>query len=187
MLCDKCGKNPATVHYKQVVNGQVSEQHLCGQCAAGSGVYPEFGELDLNKLFSSAVRSERKSAACPLCGMTLAEFRQSGRIGCSRCYEVFREALQPMIKRYHGERRHKGKIKRPLRFAPDSNELLSPPEGDGANKTYEKLALQKQLAELVESERFEDAVKVRDRIRALEAELAGGIDGNAADRAGDEK
>lgn len=184
MLCDKCGKRPATVHYQQVVNGTVSEQHLCGQCAAESGW--GFGELDFNKLFSSAVRSEKKSAVCPKCGMSLAEFRQGGRLGCADCYAAFAEALQPLIKRYHGERRHRGKIKRPLKYAPDSNELLSLPDGILANKTYEKLALQKQLAELVELEKFEEAAKVRDRLRAVEAELLGQTADTSA-KAGDEQ
>lgn len=170
MLCDKCGKRTATVHYQQVVNGAVSARHLCSQCAAGGGW--DFGELDFNKLFSTAVRPERKSAVCPQCGMSAAEFRQGGRLGCSGCYVAFSDMLEPIIKRYHGERRHRGKIKPPLKFVYGGNEPLSPPDGELANKTYEKLALQKQLAELVELERFEDAAKVRDQIRALDEELA---------------
>lgn len=171
MLCDKCGKRPATVHYQQVVNGAVSAQHLCSQCATGAAW--GFGELDFNKLFSSAVRSERKSAVCPQCGMSLAEFQQSGRMGCAACYAAFSEALQPLIKRYHGERRHRGKIKRPVKFVSGGSEPLSPPDGLLANKIYEKLALQKQLAELVEMEKFEEAAQVRDRLRAVESEIAG--------------
>lgn len=170
MLCDKCGKRTATVHYQQVVNGAVSARHLCSQCAAGAGW--SFGELDFNKLFSSAVHSERTAAVCPQCGMSQEELRRSGRLGCSECYAAFSDMLEPVIKRYHGERRHRGKIKRPLRFSPGGNELLSPPDGLLANKTYEKLALQKQLAELVELERFEEAAEVRDKLRAVEAELA---------------
>lgn len=168
MLCDKCGKREATVHFQQVVNGQSMEQHLCGQCASGFG---GFGTLDLNKLFSYGVSPDLKRATCPICGMSIADFEATGRLGCGGCYQAFADALRPVIRRYHGDRRHKGKIKRPLKFVPGSGELLSPPDGKLADKTYEKLALQKQLAELVELEKFEEAAKVRDRLRAVEAEL----------------
>lgn len=178
MLCDKCGKREATVHYKQVVNGQAMERHLCGQCATGFG---GFGTLDLNKLFSAgAMYPERAEQTCPVCGMSLADFQAGGRIGCSRCYQVFAGALRPLIRRYHGDRLHKGKIKRPLKYQAGSGELLSPPEGRLADKTYEKLALQKQLAELVELEKFEEAAQVRDKLRAVEAELAAGTNSGKA-------
>lgn len=179
MLCDKCGQRPATVHYKQVINGVAQEQHLCEQCAGGWG---GFGTLDLNKLFSAAAQPRREAAVCPVCGMSFTEFKNGGRLGCGSCYTAFAELLSPLIRRYHGERRHKGKLKRPLLYRADSGQPLSPPEGELANKTYEKLALQKQLAELVELEKFEEAAKVRDKLRALEAEL----NQPAAPKAGDE-
>lgn len=181
MLCDKCGKNPATVHYKQVINGVAQEQHLCENCAGGG---LGFGTLDLNKLFSAAVPQRREAISCPVCGLSLAEFNQSGRLGCSRCYEAFGEAISPLIRRYHGERRHRGKLKRPTLYQAESGEPLSPPEGELANKTYEKLALQKQLAELVELEKFEEAAKVRDRLKEISAELTSAAE-KANGRAGD--
>ena len=33
MLCSECGKNPATVHLMQSVNGVKTERHLCAECA----------------------------------------------------------------------------------------------------------------------------------------------------------
>ena len=39
MICQVCGKNPANVHYKSVVNGRISEIYLCSECAAkGYGI-----------------------------------------------------------------------------------------------------------------------------------------------------
>lgn len=181
MLCDKCGKRRATVHYQQVINGVAKEEHLCSECAGGWG---GFGTLDLNKLFSSAaVQQPGAGVACPQCGMTLSEFKSTGRLGCSRCYQVFAQAVKPLITRYHGQRRHKGKIKRPLKYQGGGTVSLSPPDGALADKTYEKLALQKQLAELVELEKFEEAAAVRDKLRAVEAELSRA----AGQKAGEQK
>ena len=33
MKCTNCGKNTATCHYRSDINGKVTEQHLCSECA----------------------------------------------------------------------------------------------------------------------------------------------------------
>ena len=38
MICQVCGKKEATTHVKTVINGQVSERSLCGECAQKEGV-----------------------------------------------------------------------------------------------------------------------------------------------------
>ena len=50
MLCEKCGKNPATFHYTEVVNGVKSEHHLCAECAANTDVsyYSNVFDSDMN-------------------------------------------------------------------------------------------------------------------------------------------
>ena len=169
MLCTKCGKRRATVHMKQRLNGQEIEEYLCEECAESLW---SFGTLDLNKLFSSHFApSARQTLVCPSCGMSLADFNSSGRLGCSDCYQSFASQLLPVINKLHGARRHSGKVK--LRAgsaaAEQNSQILQNPELAGKNQ--EKLDLQRQLGELVSLEKFEEAAAVRDRIRALEAEI----------------
>ena len=45
MLCEKCGKNSATVMYTQIVNGKKSSLNLCSQCASGESLFDNFGSL----------------------------------------------------------------------------------------------------------------------------------------------
>ena len=45
---------------------------------------------------------------CPDCGMRLVDLRKSGRVGCPRCYEVFRKQILPLLKRVHGATDHDG-------------------------------------------------------------------------------
>ena len=174
MLCDKCGKKTATVYYKQVINGETHEEHLCEECAGdlmNFGGITSFGQLDLNKLFSGAA-PKRSSRRCPGCGMTFAEYNSGDRLGCSRCYQTFEEELRPVIQRFHGGKRHMGKVK-----------MIQPGVGNGlfldnpelANQNYERLALQKQLSELIELEKFEEAAKVRDKIRALDEAMQSAV------------
>ena len=33
MICDICGKKKATVHLTEIVDEQMSEMHLCEECA----------------------------------------------------------------------------------------------------------------------------------------------------------
>ena len=54
MLCQNCGKNEATTHVKRVVNGDMTEIHLCQRCAEHLGYgdfFSGFG-FDLGNIFS---------------------------------------------------------------------------------------------------------------------------------------
>lgn len=46
MLCDECGKRPATVHITKIENGKKTDIHLCEQCAVSKG------PLSINTSFS---------------------------------------------------------------------------------------------------------------------------------------
>ena len=37
MICQICGKNLATVHYRSVINGKIREIYMCRECAARGG------------------------------------------------------------------------------------------------------------------------------------------------------
>ncbi len=187
MLCDKCGKKSATVHIKQVINGKQTEQHLCTDCADGAAdlQMPGFGSLDLQKLFWGTPAADvRRPKICPGCGISWAEAAKGGRLGCARCYAAFADELRPQVAQMHGGKRHIGKVKM---LNPTAQVLLQ--DSALANKNYERLALQKQLGELVDLEKFEEAAAVRDKIRSLEAELQQAVQqANAADqKAGDER
>ena len=153
MLCDSCKQNEAVIHRIVVINGKKHEQHLCAQCAEAAGSVsfklPTFAEL-MNISFKGAPEEE---TACE-CGVTLARFRETGLLGCPKCYDTFREELTPVIERSQGGRRqHLGT--RPAFTAASQSEL-------------EKL--REELHAAVETEDYEQAARLRDQIRALEAE-----------------
>ncbi len=49
MLCNICGKNPATVHLTEIIDEQMNELHLCEECARQKSAQMEqqFGLSDL--------------------------------------------------------------------------------------------------------------------------------------------
>ena len=182
MLCDKCGKNNATVFVKQVINNKETTQHLCEQCASE---IMDIGNFSLDKFFNNPHFGspfepalggwQEKVLKCPVCGMSYADFSQTGKLGCSECYNTFSERILPMVRSIHGKNHHVGKVKNSQCSAEaavvaDKTEARPVNSADEA-KFYEKIALQKQLQDLVMAEKFEEAAQVRDKIKAIDDEL----------------
>ncbi|MBP2018366.1 protein arginine kinase activator [Symbiobacterium terraclitae] len=173
MLCERCGQREATVHQTMVTNGVKQESHLCVECAREIGAIPNFSfpNLSMQQLLSSflgqtlpgtgAPKAQLKAEpTCRYCGMTYSQFAQAGVLGCPRCYQEMEQQLLPMIKRIQGTTTHSGKV--PKRT------------GGIARKRRDLAALRAQLQSAVQGERYEEAARLRDQIRALEAEIAAG-------------
>ena len=153
MLCQACHKNEATVHLTEIKDGQVVSVHLCEQCAREKGlqVTPPFSMSDfLSGLTELNLAPEEETARCPQCGLSLAEFRSAGRLGCGRCYRVFQRSLLPLIKTLQKGESHQGKVPSTHPVRPGPEEL--------------KKALQKALGR----EEYEEAARLRDQIKRLE-------------------
>jgi protein arginine kinase activator len=155
MNCDHCDK-PAVVHETVVKNGVTKEVHLCQAHAAAAGyVLPE--HQPLNQLLSSITPTGRRGAAsvtCPECGMSVAQFRQAGTLGCEHCYEAFGKALEPLIERAHaGGTHHVGRAPRR--------------SGDGIDLRALRMRLVRELDEAVAAEQYERAAELRDRLHEL--------------------
>ena len=160
MLCDICGKREATVHLTEIVNDKVTKLHLCEECARDKGAEMEdhFGLSDLlaglADLGPNAAPEVVESIKCPTCGFTYHDFKKVGRLGCGECYEAFRKQLAPLLKRIHGADRHVGKI--PVRA------------GKTVKDTRNLQDLKIKMEKAIQSEEFEEAAKLRDKIRELE-------------------
>ena len=166
MLCQNCGKGSATRHYKSSINGNVQEAHLCADCARELGYeqmfessMPNFGfGLDslLADFFGVPSHVSLPSGACPLCGSTLGDISNTGRLGCEQCYDVFAADLDPYLKRMYGNATHTGRV----------------PKSAGKEiKTRRELErLKEELKSAVEVQEYEKAAQLRDEIKRLEGE-----------------
>lgn len=152
MLCSKCGKRQASVHYKQIVNGNLTELYLCPQCANAMNA---FGFDDfLPNLFGKVMKPQAHTdVTCKKCGMTLSRLSKEGKMGCSECCDIFGEFLTPALKRIHGSVRHTGRRPKSVPVVNSVSELDS---------------LKAELNRAVSEERYEEAAGIRDKIRALE-------------------
>lgn len=162
MICEKCGKKTATTHVKTIVNGKLTEHHLCAECAAkATGWGFDFSSL-LGGLFGSAGKTEVRR--CEHCGASFAEITKTGKLGCEHCYETFRTELTPVIQKLHGAAHHVGK--KPggsaLRVMPTPGKLQ---KVDTTPLEQKKRELQKAI----EAQEFERAAVLRDEIKEMEA------------------
>jgi protein arginine kinase activator len=113
MLCQSCGKNPATTELKIVSNGKLSELALCSECARQLGYGNLFTYLGYRigdiarELFSG--EEEADEVRCRCCGSSFSDIVRRGRVGCAECYRVFADRLLPMIRQIHGSDVHRGK------------------------------------------------------------------------------
>jgi protein arginine kinase activator len=98
---------------------------------------------------------------CPSCGATLRDFRQTGRLGCAVCYDAFEGHLRDLLRRLHGSTHHEGETYRP-------QGLGVPPSSTAAPRHSPLDELKAKLKRAVETENFELAAELRDRIRVLE-------------------
>ena len=163
MKCQECGERRATVHLTDFVDGKAVQKHLCEECYGKKDGMPP---LTTTGVFAQILNSLAPELAkvgsreCPDCGINYLEFRQTLMLGCPRDYEVFAEPLDDLLERIQGARSHVGKMPRGAAQSGLRGPRLQ--------------VLRRELDEVVKKENFEKAAALRDEIRELEQDGAGG-------------
>lgn len=161
MRCERCGEREAVVHLHQVAGGEVSKLHLCERCAAERGVETSVAQPKhplgdfLQAVHQQVAPVTTDANRCPFCGTTMADFRTTGRWGCPRCYTTFEGGMRELLRRVHGSSRHVGRA-------------YHPPASETLERSAALNELKERLRRAIESEQFELAADLRDRIRVLE-------------------
>ena len=146
MRCDRCGKNEATFYYKSNINGKVTQVHLCPQCAEELGYTDSFRSAGMTGGLFGDFFSR------PF-GMLEPFFSGLG----SRMLTEFPEPVDVL-----------GQARESTPAQEDTGDLLPRDEQDALTRQRKRNALQTQLNLAVEAERFEEAAKLRDELKALE-------------------
>jgi protein arginine kinase activator len=166
-LCQSCKQNPATIHFTEIKDAEKRELHVCEACAQSQNLTTGPLLAALPPMLAQLVgkpgsgKAAKASAApaprCPTCGISFAEFREKGRLGCPNDYEFFRESLDPLLEKIHGAAVHRGRLPRGAgaASAPRSDRLLR---------------LRRELQTAVKAEQYETAARLRDEIRHEESQ-----------------
>jgi protein arginine kinase activator len=155
IACQECQSRPATVHVLDVLaEGGPKQHHLCPQCHDGQEAAAAFPALYQKVMADKAGRTGTQR--CPECGITLRDFRQKGRLGCPRDYEVFGDHVRALLEKVHGATKHVGR---------------GPGESGYEQARRELSALRERLGQAVDAEDYEEAARLRDRIGSIEERL----------------
>jgi protein arginine kinase activator len=166
LTCEECNERDATVRFAEMTDGELASWNLCEECARKRGwtasLMPFAGPLVsilMGLLEEAGERGPDLSGpVCSRCGLSFAEFRSSGKLGCGACYASFHSELKPLLRRVHGTTEHTGGV-------PSCRER----EFDSLKEVKR---LRSELDRAVRNEEYERAAELRDRIRAKERELA---------------
>ncbi len=162
MKCEHCGKNEATFYYKSNINGQVTEQHLCADCAKELG-YAGSIEEELNRFGRMQQEMFRSfddlflpmpalmgSIASPFERMFGGFDRMLPQLGAGA------EAAQPQT------------ASEDRQAARDS--LVTEDERKALDRQRRINALRHEMQQAVGEENFERAAQLRDELHAVEGE-----------------
>lgn len=150
MICSNCGKNNASITYKQNINGKKITLNLCDNCAHEIGIFNSFDDIFSPMIldFEYVLPEEIK---CKKCGYTLSKYRSTGLFGCDECYNTFKKEIDEILLKIQGKNRQ---IKEEKNIKKESINQVD--------------KLKQELQELVKQEKFEEAAVTRDKIKDLE-------------------
>jgi protein arginine kinase activator len=164
MKCEICGLKDAVIHIRQIQKDLVHELHICEECAQEKGlIREEESELPIANLLSGLLEGKDMTGAgdvkeaCPRCGMKASEFRKQGKLGCAECFSAFQKDVKAIVSQMAARPHHAGRL--PRSFA----------EQPGA--ALENDALREALREAVEKEDYEEAARLRDKIREMDSSV----------------
>ena len=168
MQCDLCEKK-ATVFFTQIIDGVTKKSNLCDACATEQGVTDPDGFLLGSADISSPVAPQHEPAdsmpstspstmenknCCPSCGFAFDDLKKTGRLGCSDCYQFFREEIKHNLTGMHKGTSHSGRVPEGMLAAFQNRQQLE--------------ALEKAMAAAIDAEDYEKAASVRDQITQVQ-------------------
>lgn len=161
MLCEDCREREAELQLTAIIDGEMKTLELCSSCASDRGLTAEstpsapLADFLAQLGTEGGASGEGASEPCPYCGVTESEFRQTGRLGCPQCYAHFEPQLRGLLRRLHGSSQHVGK-------------LYMSAGAEAGDRIARLAAMRRRLKRAVETEDFELAADLRDRIHEME-------------------
>ncbi len=178
MRCTLCNKNEATIHIQEISGGEKKILHICSDCAAKkSADNPslELGGFKLAEMLYNLTEKLKKSNSqissqgdstnnnpvltCPACGWDTQGLRNTGRLGCGRCYETFWDIIESALGNMHQGKNHIGKK------PGDETDTVT------SQIMLKILGLQKELEDCIAREEYEEAAKIRDAIAKMKRKI----------------
>ena len=153
MKCENCGKNEVTFVYQSNVNGQVTEKHLCAECAEKLGYTQRlaaYSQRMTRNLFGGGLFEDFFTPVPSLLG------------GLSRM-------LENPFDDFFADMPALGAPAEAKQEAPKSQDtLLEQEEQNKISRERQLNALRMEMQKAVSEEKFERAAELRDQIHSME-------------------
>ena len=92
--------------------------------------------------------------------ITFSDILSLGKVGCPDCYNTFRQELRDTIRSIHGTAKHVG-------LTPERSTAITPePQKEPSEEEMLRVALEAAIRD----ENYEEAARLRDRIKELKGE-----------------
>lgn len=156
-LCEHCGEGEATINVIKIINNKKTSELVCPSCVAQMTNYslhdPEIETMPSMNLYDFLNVPSSIASTSPQSDYqkALEHFQKDAKFGHPNDYQLLRKEVEVLLRKLHGSTKHCGKV-------PQSHKA---PELE----IYELTTL---MDEAASRERFEDAAKLRDRIRKLQ-------------------
>lgn len=178
MKCQNCGKEEATVKYSENINGEKSEIMLCNTCAKSLNLmdFPNMMSYFFSSYPKELFADEYEKEVCDKCSYTFDDYLKNGLFGCPNCYNAFTDRIDSLLTKIHGKNRHliTNSVTKASSINKTSsiNKIKTITKDEKQHKKISNISDIKELKNLldlsIKDERYEDAAKIRDRIRELE-------------------
>jgi protein arginine kinase activator len=150
------------VQMTQIVNDSMQEISLCNACAQKCGIFEsDVPHLSILKNIGSALISKMQAlsfspvCSCDGCGFSLSNYKETGFVGCPKCYSGMYDFMIKTIENLQKSTKHIGKIPGHM----DDKSL-------NTNLNDSRESLEEAMKRAIAEERFEDAAKLRDQLRS---------------------
>jgi len=176
MKCQKCNEKFAIILIRQSLNGIDYEFSVCEDCAkllglwntlnfnadfpAGGNlfmpvIFPKLNSADLGVGYNTPDNNANMNGnlKCENCNITIDDIRKNGRVGCSKCYDVFENQLVQLFRRVQSGETHRGRKKAQAAECYEIRVLRD-----------EIFNLQKQIKQAVKIEDYESAAAFKAQI-----------------------
>lgn len=163
MKCENCN-NEAVYYYKETINGKTTEKHLCADCARKEGLDKAF-DWSGDGFFRDVDRElESFFAPDPFFGGFLGDgfFRSPLSTMARTMFAPVWTLPRIEIGTVEPERKAEEKTACPKEAAPEDKAC------EALRQRRERNALKQKLQEAIRTENFEEAITLRDQLRALE-------------------
>ena len=158
MKCERCNKNEATFHSVTNINGKVSEKHLCNNCAKEEKEFKNINDDFLsfenhsNSFFDDMI-SDFKTSLSYFTNPILDDFLDYDDFFAHPLFLEDKGKKETKVAEKQGEKLNKSENIKKL--------------SDQEKKQLEIAKLDIALKKAVVEERYEDAIKLRDKLKEL--------------------